>query len=51
MSTLATAQQDIMDLSGGNLKEALKRLDKAPKALKRLDKAPNVRYGHVYGAP
>jgi len=30
MSTLATAQQDIMDLSGSNLKEALKRFDKAP---------------------
>jgi len=30
MSTLATAQQDITALSGGNLKEALKRFDKAP---------------------
>ena len=41
MSILAAAQQDIMELSGNNLKDKLKR----------FDKVPNVGKGHVYHAP
>jgi len=41
MSILAAAQRDIMELSGNNLKDKLKR----------FNKVPNVGKGHVYHAP